>query len=188
MTNICIFASGGGTNAEAIISYFTDHSKIRVGLIISSKKDAYVLERADNYQIPTHVLDRSSFHETSELLGVLKDFNIDFIVLAGFMWLVPAYLIEAYPNKIVNIHPALLPKYGGKGMYGSHVHLAVIAAREKESGITIHFVNEQYDDGAIIAQATCVVDEDDTTDSLAEKILKLEHEHYPKVIEGVLSS
>lgn len=187
MTNICIFASGGGTNAEAIITHFAGHPDINITLIVSSRKDAYVLERANNHQIPSLILNRSSFRETSELLDDLKGYNVDFIVLAGFMWLVPSYLVAAYPNKIVNIHPALLPKYGGKGMYGSHVHEAVIAAKEEESGITIHFVNEHYDKGAIIAQATCTIGSDETADSLAEKIHKLEHEHFPKAIEKVLA-
>ena len=188
MTNICIFASGRGTNTEAIIAHFANHSDIRVSLIISSRQDAYVLERANNHDIPSLVLVRNSFQETPQLLESLKKVNINFIVLAGFMWLVPSYLVNAYPNKIVNLHPALLPKYGGKGMYGSHVHKAVIAASEKESGITIHYVNQNYDDGAIIAQKTCAVASNDTVDSLAEKIHALEHEHFPKVIEDLLTS
>ena len=188
MTNICIFASGKGTNAEAIIKHFSIHPEIKVKLILSSRHDAFVLQRASHHHIDSCVLERVSFRETTELLGVLENFNIEFIVLAGFMWLVPSYIVHAYPNKIVNIHPALLPKYGGKGMYGSNVHEAVIAAGEKESGITIHYVNERYDEGAIITQETCVVAPDDTPGSLAEKIHALEHEHYPRAIESVLSS
>ena len=187
MHNICIFASGSGTNAEAIIQFFADNPQVKVCLIVSSRKDAYVLKRAENHQIPSLVLDRNAFRETDKLLGNLKDRDVDFIILAGFMWLVPTYLVAAYPNRIVNIHPALLPKYGGKGMYGSHVHEAVISAGEKESGITIHFVNENYDEGAIIAQATCEVTPEDTPESLAEKIHKLEHQHFPRVIEEVIS-
>jgi phosphoribosylglycinamide formyltransferase-1 len=188
VTNICIFASGSGTNAEAIIAHFANHPDIGVSLIISSRQDAFVLRRAFNHHIPSLVLDRNSFRETTQLLETLNKFSIDFIVLAGFMWLVPSYLVNTYPNKIVNIHPALLPKYGGKGMYGEHVHKAVIASREKESGITIHYVNEKYDEGAIIAQKTCAVVSDDTPESLAEKIHQLEHEHFPLVIEEILTS
>jgi len=188
VTNICIFASGGGTNAEAIITHFSNHPNIRVGLIISSRPDAFVLKRANNHHIDSVVLNRNSFLYTNELLEDLEKFSVDFIVLAGFMWLVPSYIVNAYLNKIVNIHPALLPKYGGIGMYGSHVHEAVIAAGEKESGITIHYVNEHYDEGAIIAQETCAVAPDDTPGALAEKIHALEHKHYPRVIESVLST
>ncbi|MBL4753087.1 MAG: phosphoribosylglycinamide formyltransferase [Flavobacteriales bacterium] len=186
MRNICIFASGGGTNAEAIIQFFSDKPLVNVCLIVSSRKDAYVLKRAENHHIPSLVLDRSAFRETENLLETLKEHAVDLIVLAGFMWLVPTYLVAAYPNKIVNIHPALLPKYGGKGMYGSHVHEAVISAGEKKSGITIHYVNEHYDEGAIIVQATCEVTPEDTPESLAEKIHQLEHQHFPRVIEGVI--
>jgi len=187
MYNICIFASGGGTNAEAIIQFFADKPQVRVCLIVSSRQDAYVLKRAENHQIPSLVLDRSAFRETEKLLDELKKHDVDFIALAGFMWLVPTYLVAAYPNRIVNIHPALLPKYGGKGMYGSHVHEAVISAGENKSGITIHFVNEKYDEGAIIAQETCDVTPEDTPESLAEKIHQLEYQHFPRIIEKVIS-
>lgn len=187
MTNICIFASGNGSNAEAIIAHFSGHSSINIALIISSRSDAYVLERAANHQIPYVVLNRNTFKQTTELLEDLDKYQVDFIVLAGFMWLMPSYLVSAYPNKIVNIHPALLPKYGGKGMYGEHVHNAVISADESKSGITIHYVNEHYDEGAIIAQEMCEVLPNDTAESLAEKIHKLEHQHYPRVIEELLT-
>ncbi|MBL4658169.1 MAG: phosphoribosylglycinamide formyltransferase [Flavobacteriales bacterium] len=186
-TNICIFASGNGSNAEAIIAYFSSDPDIQVELIISSSPDAYVLERAKSHKIPSIVLGKVPFKESTLLLDELQKHRIDLIVLAGFMWLVPSYLVEAYPDKILNIHPALLPKYGGKGMYGSHVHEAVIAAKEPESGITIHFVNEKYDDGAIITQEKCTVSESDTPDSLAEKIHQLEHQHFPRVISEVIN-
>lgn len=186
MTNICIFASGNGSNAEAIIAYFSNDPNVSVKLIVSSRTDAHVLERAVNHQISSLVLERNTFKETSLLLNDLQNHNINFIVLAGFMWLVPSYLISAYPNKILNLHPALLPKFGGKGMYGEHVHQAVIAANETESGITIHYVNENYDEGAIVAQEKCTVTEEDTAESLAEKIHALEHLHFPRVIKEVI--
>ena len=186
MTNICIFASGNGTNAEAIIDHFSDSSEVAVQLIISSRNDAFVLQRAKNHQIRSLVLDKSKFKGTAEILDDLNNYGIDFIALAGFMWLVPAYLIKAFPNKIVNIHPALLPKFGGKGMYGSHVHDAVIAAGEVKSGITIHYVNENYDEGAIITREVCPVTSKDTAASLAEKIHELEHQHYARVIEELI--
>ncbi|MBL4735813.1 MAG: phosphoribosylglycinamide formyltransferase [Flavobacteriales bacterium] len=187
MTNICIFASGNGSNAEAIINYFTLNSSINVQLIISSREDAYVLQRAKNHGISSLVLNKGKFRESEDLLDDLHQQDIDYIVLAGFMWLVPVYLIETYPNKIINIHPALLPKYGGKGMYGSFVHEAVIAAKEQQSGITVHYVNENYDEGAIIAQETCTVADEDTVDTLAEKIHRLEHQHFPRIIEEVIT-
>jgi len=187
MTNICIFASGNGSNSEVIIEHFSIKPEINISLIVSSRNDAYVLQRAVNHSIPSLVLDRTAFKETSALLDELAKCDVDYIVLAGFLWLVPTYLIDAYPNKIVNIHPALLPKYGGKGMYGSHVHEAVIAAKEEESGITVHFVNERYDEGAIIAQVRCSLASNETADSLAEKIHKLEHQHFPQIIEELIN-
>jgi len=186
MITICIFASGSGTNAEAIIGYFAGRHDVNIGLIISSREDAYVLQRAAKHQIPSLVLNRSDFKETENLLEVLKAHAVDFIALAGFMWLVPSYLIREFPNKIVNIHPALLPKFGGKGMYGSHIHKAVLEAGERESGITVHYVNEEYDEGTIVARESCVVNPDDTPDSLAERIHKLEHLHFPRIIDEVI--
>ena len=184
---IAILASGSGTNAENIIQYFAGHPEIRIQMILSNKKDAYVLTRAENNNIPTLVFDRPDFYETGSVLDKLKSEEIDFIILAGFLWLIPLDIIRTFPDKIVNIHPALLPKYGGKGMYGSHVHKAVIENKEKESGISIHFVNEKYDEGAIIFQAKCEVLPDDTPDSLAERIHKLEYKHYPEVIKDLLT-
>ena len=184
--NIAIFASGEGTNAQTIIDYFKSSKNIKIALIVSNKSNANVLNRAKNNHIATLIIDKHSFCETNEVIDVLKKINIDLIVLAGFLWMIPENLIKAFPNKIVNIHPALLPKFGGKGMYGMNVHKAVIEAKEKESGISIHFVNEKYDEGKIIAQYKCEVSENDTAETLAQKIQQLEHEHFPKVIGNIL--
>jgi len=188
VNNIAIFASGTGTNAARIIDFFRDHDQVAVSLIVSSRMEVKVVQVAKDNSIECIVLNKLEFRETTHLLDTLRDHNIDFIVLAGFLWLVPAYLIEAYPNRIVNIHPALLPKYGGKGMYGSNVHKAVLEASERESGITIHYVNEKYDEGAIVFQARCDINENDTPETLAARIHELEHEHYPAVIENLLGN
>jgi phosphoribosylglycinamide formyltransferase 1 len=187
MNNIAVFASGSGTNAENIIHFFRPDKKIKVKLIVSNKAAAKVLERAENHNIDHFVFSRGQFYESEEVLNKLVEYDIDFIVLAGFLLLVPANLIQQFPNKIVNIHPALLPKYGGKGMYGSKVHESVIANGEKESGITIHYVNERYDEGNIIFQATCPIDEGDTAEILASKIHKLEYAHFPRVIAEMVN-
>lgn len=186
MKKIAIFASGGGSNAKKIIEHFHKSKTGKVALVVSNKKDAGVLDIAARHKIPAMHLQRADIYETKEILFILDEYEIDFIVLAGFLWLVPNYLIQAYPHRIVNIHPALLPKYGGKGMYGKHVHAAVKAAGEKESGITIHFANENYDEGDVIFQASCLLDESDTPETIAGKVLELEHEHFPKVIEQLL--
>ena len=186
MKKIAIFASGGGSNARKIIEHFQKSQIVKVALVVSNKKDAGVLDIAAGHNIPTLLVQRADMYETKEILFILDKYEIDFIVLAGFLWLVPSYLIQAYPHRIVNIHPALLPKYGGKGMYGKHVHTAVKAAGEKESGITIHFANENYDEGDVIFQAKCPLDESDTPETIARKVLELEHEHFPKVIEQLL--
>ncbi len=183
---IAVFASGSGTNAQHIAEYFHAHADIRVSLIISNKRDAFVLERAERMKIPAVVITGEAFREGRYIQGVLSSHQIDFIVLAGFLLLLPATLIREYPGRILNIHPALLPKYGGKGMYGWHVHEAVIAAGEKESGISIHFVNESYDEGQVIFQAKCPVYESDTPDTLATRIHELEYSHYPRIIEKVV--
>jgi phosphoribosylglycinamide formyltransferase-1 len=185
-SKIAIFASGSGTNTQRIIEYFTGNTQISVSLVLSNKPDAYVLERAKRLQVPSVVFDRHTFNETDEIPDLLKKEGIDFIVLAGFLWLVPLNLIRAYPGKIINIHPALLPKYGGKGMYGERVHEAVLQSGDKESGISIHYVNEKYDEGSIIFQAKCEVLPDDTPDSLAQRIHQLEYKHYPEVIEKLV--
>jgi len=183
MSRIAIFASGSGTNAENIIKYFKNNKKIEVALVLSNNKNAFVLERASKLNIETGTFDRTAFKDTDEIIKLLKERKIDFIVLAGFLWLIPKKMISEYNNRIINIHPALLPKYGGKGMYGMHIHNAVIKNKEKESGISVHKVNEKYDDGAIVFQAKCTIELGDTPESLAKKIHKLEYKHFPKVIE-----
>ncbi len=183
MKRIAIFASGSGTNAENIIKYFANSQAIKIALILSNKADAFVIERAKKYQIETYVLGKSEFYESNKVLNMLRDRKIDHIVLAGFLWLIPSDLIGEYPRKILNIHPALLPKYGGKGMYGMKVHEAVLLNGEAESGITIHEVNEHYDKGEIIYQAVCKIEPVDTPDSLANKVHALEYVHFPKIIE-----
>lgn len=183
MKNLVIFASGSGSNAENIIRYFAEKPGFRVKKIYCNVPDAYVLERAKKYNVPTQVFNRAEFRNPDIILRQLQEEGTDFIILAGFLWLVPACITSAYPNRIVNIHPALLPAYGGKGMYGHHVHETVLAAGEKESGITIHYVNEHYDSGDIIFQATCPVLPDDTPDTLAARVHELEYAHFPRVIE-----
>jgi phosphoribosylglycinamide formyltransferase-1 len=186
MKNIAIFASGSGTNAQKIIEYFSTVKSAKVSLILSNKADAFVLERARKFSIPTLVFDRDDFYKSDKVLRVLLDNDISLIVLAGFLWLVPEKVLDHFPGRVVNIHPALLPDYGGKGMYGSRVHRAVIENGEKESGITIHYVNSRYDEGDIIFQAKCEVKPDDSPESLAERIHRLEHKYYPLVIDKLI--
>jgi phosphoribosylglycinamide formyltransferase-1 len=186
MSNIAIFASGSGTNAEKIMTHFKDHPTHQVKMVFSNKKDAGVLEKANKYGVECFVFNRKDLYETSVVLDTLKKNEIDFIVLAGFLWLMPNHITRAYDRNIVNIHPALLPKYGGKGMYGMNVHRAVIEANDKKSGITIHWVNENYDEGDIIFQTTCDIDPEDTDISLAEKVHQLEYRHFPVIIEQLL--
>jgi len=183
MKNIAIFASGSGTNAQRIIEYFTVNNEINICRIYSNNKDAFVLTRAENLKIPTLTFNRDAFYNSDIVFNCLADDKTDFIVLAGFLWLVPHNILRQFNNSIINIHPALLPKYGGKGMYGSKVHEAVIDNKETESGITIHFVNDKYDDGQIIFQARCKLENGETPDSLAKKIHELEYKHFPEVIE-----
>jgi phosphoribosylglycinamide formyltransferase-1 len=183
MKNIAIFASGSGSNAENIARYFRSHTLVNVSLVLSNKPDAYVLQRADKLGIPYFVFTREQFYHSEDVLDTLKKYDIGFIVLAGFLWLVPENILKAFPGRILNIHPALLPKYGGKGMYGERVHKAVRESGDRETGITIHLVNEKYDDGQIIFQARCDVDMDDTPESIAEKVHQLEYEYFPKEIE-----
>ncbi|WP_455665605.1 phosphoribosylglycinamide formyltransferase [Phocaeicola sp.] len=185
MKKIAILASGEGTNAERIIRYFLEKKTVEVALVITNKPQAGVLKRADRLSVPSLVITAGGFAD-GEALKVLHRHHIDFIVLAGFLLKVPDAVLHDYPNKIVNIHPALLPKFGGKGMYGARVHEAVIAAGEKESGITIHYINEQYDEGNTIFQATCPVMPDDTPDALAARVHQLEYEHFPRVIEETI--
>lgn len=188
MKNIAIFASGGGSNAQAIIDYFEDVNDIQVSLIVASKSTAGVIDRATRHKIPFIVLNKKEFYQSQIILDTLVYYDIDLIVLAGFLWLIPEYLIHTYPNKIINIHPALLPSYGGKGMYGIHVHRAVKANCEKESGITIHLVNKEYDKGRHLFQASCKLSPEDTPEEIAAKVLKLEHKYFPKVIHHFLTS
>ncbi|MGG9970749.1 formyltransferase family protein [Ferruginibacter sp. SUN002] len=180
---IAIFASGAGSNAKKIIE---SNPSFTIGLIVCNKPGAGVLQIAADNNIPALLIEKERFFKDDAYLEKLKAAEIDFIILAGFLWKIPKKLIEAFPNKIINIHPALLPNYGGKGMYGHHVHQAVVDAKEKESGITIHYVDELYDHGNIIFQAKCVVTENDTADTLAQKIHELEHEHYPRVAAQVI--
>ena len=184
--NIAIFASGAGSNAAQIIQHFSSSAKIKIALIVCNKPGAGVLNIAANAGIPSLLIEKEQFFKGDTYLPELQKHPIDFIVMAGFLWKIPKTLINAYPKKIINIHPALLPKYGGKGMFGHHVHEAVINNKETESGITIHYVDELYDNGAVIFQATCTVDKNDSADSLAKKIHLLEHAHYPKVIAETL--
>jgi phosphoribosylglycinamide formyltransferase 1 len=187
MRNIAILASGSGTNAENIIKYFSNKNSAKVSLVLSNKRQAMVLKRAEDNNIRTVFFEHKEFYVTGKVLRYLLLYKIDFIVLAGFLWLVPENIIDQYAGRIINIHPALLPAYGGKGMYGEAVHKAVIANKDKESGITIHRVNKFYDKGDIIFQAKCTVDPSDTPDSLAAKVHALEYQHYPKVIEDIVS-
>jgi phosphoribosylglycinamide formyltransferase-1 len=186
MKNIAIFASGSGTNAENIIKYFSNRNSAKVAVVFSNKQDAFVLERAAKLNVLSIFFDRNQFYSSDTVSEQLKKYKIDFIVLAGFLLLVPSEILKAYPHRIVNIHPALLPSYGGKGMYGDKVHQAVISNGEKESGITIHYVNEHYDEGDIIFQAKCPVLPDDSPDSLAHRIHELEYRHFPSVIEQLV--
>ena len=182
MKKIAIFASGSGSNAENIIQYFAQKPQFCVKSVFCNVPDAYVLERAKKYRIPSFVFNREEFRNPDKVFRQLQEQEIDFIVLAGFLWLMPSFITAAWPNKIVDIHPALLPAYGGKGMYGHHVHEAVIAAGEKESGITIHYVNDHYDQGAIIFQAKCPVLPTDTPDDLAARVHELEYRYFPQII------
>jgi len=184
MKRIALFASGSGSNVENIICYFADSRELLFPVIISNRPDAPVHERAKKYNIPSYCFKKSDF-ENGEVLKLLQEKSIDFIVLAGFLLKVPENLLNAYPDRIINIHPALLPKFGGKGMYGPYVHEAVVASGEKETGITIHYVNENYDEGQIIFQAKCPVLPTDSPDDVAAKVHALEYEHFPRVIGEV---
>ncbi len=187
MKKIAIFASGRGSNAAKIVDFFNHNQNVAsVELIVSNKKDALVLEMAKEKGIRYQIVNRQGFYQTKDLLNLLYKYEIDLIVLAGFLWLVPKYLIEAFQANIINIHPALLPKFGGKGMYGMNVHKAVKAAGEKESGITIHYVNEAYDEGNIIFQASCRLEKDDTPEDIALKVQQLEHVHFAPQIAKLL--
>lgn len=186
MTNIAVFVSGSGTNCENIIRYFSESQKARVALVVSNREDAYALVRAKNLGVPTVVIPKAKLADVEMVIGLLEKYNIGFIALAGYLLMIPKYLIDRYRGRMVNIHPSLLPKYGGKGMHGHHVHEAVKASGDKETGITIHYVSEVCDGGAIIFQARTSVVPDDTPDSIAQKVHILEMEHFPKVIESLI--
>ncbi len=186
MYKIAIFASGNGSNTQRIAEYFNEHPFVEISLILSNNKNAYVLERAKKFNIQSITFTRDDFYQSGKVLRLLKEKNINLIVLAGFLWLVPESMIREFPDKIINIHPALLPQYGGKGFYGDGVHQAVLDNNDKESGISIHYVNEKYDEGQVIFQAKCLVKADDTTETLAQRIHQLEYKYYPRVIENLL--
>lgn len=186
MKRIVIFASGSGTNAENLIKFFHNRETGSVIQVFSNNSRAKVLERAKKLNVSTFSFNKMGFYETADVLNFLKASNLDLIVLAGFLWKFPAPILVEFPNKVINIHPALLPKYGGKGMYGHFVHEAVVANKETETGITIHYVNEHYDEGAIIFQAKCEVLPSDSAEDVAAKIHELEMSHFPKVVEQLL--
>ncbi|RLD58362.1 MAG: phosphoribosylglycinamide formyltransferase [Bacteroidetes bacterium] len=187
MKRIAILASGSGTNAENIIKYFKNYEQIQVNVILSNKKDAYVLERAKKLHIPHLIFNKHEFYETNNIENFLLETKVDLIVLAGFLWLIPEKFIHTFQNKIINIHPALLPKYGGKGMYGAKVHEAVLKNKDKQTGITIHYVNNFYDDGQIIFQKKCDIEGINSAEKIAQKIHELEYEYFPKIIEQLLT-
>jgi len=183
---IAIFASGSGSNAQKIMEHFKRSPDAEVVLVLTNNPQAYVLQRADNFEVPSHIFTRSEFYERDDIIKLLKNLQVDLIVLAGFLWLVPPSLLKAFPNKIINLHPSLLPKYGGAGMYGDHVHKAVLANKEDESGITIHFVDEQFDEGEIIHQSKFKIEPGDNLEMIKFKGQQLEHLHFPRVVENLL--
>ena len=183
---IVIFASGSGTNAQNLIEYFNHGELAKVTRVLSNKKEAKVLERAKKLDVPSTYFTREELYANDGVLKLLQSENPDLIILAGFLWMFPKHILSEFPHGVINIHPALLPKYGGKGMYGSHVHEAVVANKESETGITIHYVNEKYDDGAIIFQASTEITPEDTPETVAEKVHALEYEYFPKVVEELL--
>jgi len=187
MKKIVLFASGNGTNAQAIMDYFEDNSSVEISLVLSNKSDAGALTRASKKMVPAMYFNKFAFAKANSIHTLLLTIKPDLIVLAGFLWKFPDYLVEAFPNKIINIHPALFPKYGGKGMYGMHVHEAVVANKESESGITIHYVNEHYDEGAIIAQYRCELTAEDTAATVAAKVHELEQTYFASEIEKLLA-
>lgn len=188
MKNVAIFASGEGTNAENIFRHFNNDKRIKIKLVVTNIDTAGVIKKAEAYKKNVQIISKTALYEyTSQIIEFLETEEIDFIVLAGFLLKIPEQFIKAFPNRIINLHPALLPKFGGKGMYGMNVHHAVIAQGEKESGITVHFVNEEYDKGEIILQAKCDIEENDTAEDLISKIKKLEMEYLPKAIEKLIS-
>ena len=188
MTNVAIFVSGSGTNCENIIRYFKDSEEVKISLVLSNKADAYALVRAKNLNVPTAIMNKNDFNDREKMMTLMKEYEIEFIVLAGFLLIVPVFLIEAYDRRMINIHPALLPKYGGKGMWGHHVHEAIKAAGETETGMTVHWVSDVCDGGEIIAQFSTPLSPDDTPEDIAHKEHLLEMEHFPRVIEEIISN
>ncbi len=186
MTRIAIFASGSGTNAENIIKYFASNEKIEIACVVTNKKDAFVLKRAENLNIDSKFFSKDDFFDTTNVIKYLIEKKINFIILAGFLLKIPQNIINLFPQNIINIHPALLPKFGGKGMYGDNVHKAVVESKEIETGITIHYVNENYDEGTIIFQEKCPILDSDTYEDVAKKVHALEYTHFPVVIENIL--
>ena len=184
--NIAIFVSGSGSNCENLIRYFKDSDRVSTSLVVSNKADAYALVRADKLGVPSVVVPKPQLNDPDVMLPLLRQYDIHFIVLAGFLPLIPTFLIDAYPRRIVNLHPALLPKYGGKGMWGHHVHEAVKAAGEIETGMTVHYVTPVCDSGEIIAQYKCSLSPDDTIDDIAAKEHELEMQYFPKIVEEVI--
>jgi phosphoribosylglycinamide formyltransferase-1 len=187
MKRVVIFASGSGTNAENLIKFFHNRDNVSVIQVLTNNPHAKVLDRAKKLGVSALSFNKIAFTETHDVLNILKVNNPDLIILAGFLWKFPEVILNEFPKKVINIHPALLPKYGGKGMYGHHVHEAIVKNKEKETGITIHYVNEHYDEGAIIFQAKCTVETSDTAEDVAKKIHELEMEHFPKVVETLLN-
>ena len=185
---IAIFASGTGSNALNLITYFSEHPLAEVVLLVSNNPNAGALQHAARLNVPSAVFDKAAFNRPEIILSCLQQHGIDLIVLAGFLLHIPTFLVEAFPQSIINLHPALLPKFGGKGMYGMHVHRAVKEAGETLTGITIHYINEHYDEGMIIAQYSCPVEADDTPETIAQKVHRLEYRYYPMVIEQLLSA
>ena len=183
---IAIFASGSGSNAQKIMEHFKKHNDAEVAIVLSNNPDAFVLQRADNFEIPTHIFNKHEFYQSEAVVTLLKSLEVDLIVLAGFLWLIPENLLRAFPNKIINIHPALLPKYGGKGMYGDKVHKSILENAEEESGITIHFVNECFDEGEIIHQSRFRIEKGDDLEMIKFKGQQLDHLQYRKIIEQLI--
>ncbi len=189
MINVALFASGSGTNAENLINYFSASKEVKIKLVVTNNAEAGVVKRAEAHKKNIQIISKQALaNYTDQIIDFLQTEKVDLIVLAGFLLKIPEKLIQAFPNRIINIHPALLPKHGGKGMYGHHVHKAVIDAKEKESGITAHYVNEEYDKGATILQAVCKVDENETVETLAAKIHELEYFYFPKAVEKVIEN
>ena len=187
MKRIILFASGSGTNVENIANYFRDHGEIKIELVLTNKRDAYVIDRCNKLNINVLYFNKASFRDSDIILQILRCLNPDLIVLAGFLWKVPPAIVAEFEGRMINIHPALLPKYGGKGMYGINVHRAVKENLEKESGITIHYVNEHYDEGSIVFQTSVSINQEDSPEDIAKKVQQLEYEHFPVVIEQLLS-